>query len=240
VTKIQEFDYSIDVMQAMLWQYNNAARLQSLLNQKNEWYAINQQEFWQDWYTNVFNLQTADTFGLAVWSIILDIPLFIELNPDEPGKPIWGFNEVITFPTYENDNVNFENGNFTSTNSIIVLTEEQQRLVLKLRYFQLVSRGAIPEINAFLKTLFADLGTAWVLDGLDMTIVYVFNFTVPQNLLSVFKYYDILPRPAGVKIRFVLGTIPVWGFNEVTVFPDYINNYQNFENGSFEPEWINN
>ena len=74
---IQLFDFSVDLLRAILWQYNDATRLQSLLQQKQDWYNEQQTEFWSSWYRDVFNLDTANDFGLAVWSIILEVPLTI-------------------------------------------------------------------------------------------------------------------------------------------------------------------
>src|SRR6185437_5055288 len=115
-------------------------------------------------------LQTANEFGLAVWSIILNLPLFIGPPPDPPGKPVWGFGD-----NYEN----FDNGNFSNASGgITSLTIDEKRLILRLRYFQLISRGAIPEINAFLNYFFKAYGQVYVLDGLDMSMVVVFLFPV--------------------------------------------------------------
>lgn len=257
--RIQEFDYSVNLMQALLWQYNEAARLQLLLSQKNFWYEINQQQFWEKWCIDVFDLRTANLFGLAVWSYILNIPLFIEFTPDTMGKPLWGFNEIDgSFPTYINDYQDFGNGNFTTRHSIVTLTIEEQRLLLRLRYYQLVSRGAtgsdaklgvqsgIAGTNEFLSTLFAaypkmhpEYGIAYVLDGLDMTITYVFNFNLPQAFRYIFQYYDVLPRPAGVKVKYIILTGEIWGFNEINgAFPDYINSNNNFGNSGFIPEFL--
>lgn len=224
--RIQEFDFSVDLLQALLWEYNSATSLQVLLETKSVWYTENQQEFWLDWYNDVFNLVTCNAFGMAVWSVILGLPLFLIPNPDPPDKPIFGFNEDPSINTY----VNFGNGNFSSLGSTFGLTLEEQRLVLRLRYYQLVSRGAIPDTNKFLKELFGDQGTAFELDGLDMTIIYVFNFEISNRLLAILRYYDILPRPAGVKLRFIVIAGIIYGFNEI---PE-INNYANFE-GNFFP-----
>jgi uncharacterized protein DUF2612 len=219
--KTQEFDYSVDLIQALLWQYNEATRLQLLLTQKNFWYSINHQIFWMDWYTNVFDLRTANLFGLAVWSYILSIPLFVESTPDPFGKPVWGMNTFVEATAFNVGwGYNFENGNFTTARSSISLSTEEQRLVLRLRYYQLVSRGAtgsnqtsVAGTNEFLSILFADypkidpdFGVMYVLDGLDMTITYVFNFSLSESLRDVLTHYDVLPRPAGVEVKYVVST----------------------------------
>ena len=43
---------------------------------------------------------------------------------------------------------------------------------------------------------------AYVEDGLDMTMTYVFNFVVTSSLQNVFTNLDILPRPSGVLASF--------------------------------------
>lgn len=188
--KIQEFDFSVDVLRALLWQYNDALSLQSLLEQKQAWYNENQEQFWSDWYRDVFNLQTANAFGLSVWAIILDIPIIVTVTPPEPGTVPWGFGEY---------NENYENGNFYgAAGSSISLSVEQSRTVLRMRYFQITSRGTVPEINQFIDILFGEEGGGYVIDNLNMTATVVFNFPIPAKLKFIFENYDILPRPAGV------------------------------------------
>src|SRR6478736_1923441 len=106
---IEEFDYNIDITKVLLWQYNNAPNMQELIINKNIWTALFGTLFWEDWQFIVFDLRTADLFGLTVWSIILDLPLFVPVANESPvGVPIWGYNAPDpTFPTYENSNVNY-------------------------------------------------------------------------------------------------------------------------------------
>lgn len=212
--RIQEFDFSVNLMQAILWQYNDASRLQSLLEQKDNWYLNNQTDFWRNWYDDVFNLQTANDFGLTVWAIILGLPLTIT-SVEPIDKDFFGFGAF---------RFNFTRGNFAASSSGTNLTTEQKRLVLKLRYFQLITRGAIPEINEFLAFAFKDFGKVYALDGYNMTMNYVFTFTLPSSLLYVLREFDVLPRPAGVGVNFVNTTLPAWGFGEFR---------RNFTRGNF-------
>lgn len=216
MSEIQQFDYSVNLLQSLLWQYNEAGRLQKLLELKQDWYNTNQTEFWQNWERDVFNLATANDFGLTVWSIILGRILNVTTAAQNPDLPTWGFADT---------HKNFNNGNFRrSTAGSISLTIDQKRIVLQLRYFQLVTRGAIPEINRFLKRVFADLGQVYVLDGLDMTMTYVFTFVPSSGLQFVLEQYDVLPRPAGVKLKILVLTEPAFGFDEF---------HENFDNGNF-------
>lgn len=214
MSQIQAFDYSVDLLRALLWQYNDAARLEGLLHQKQEWYDNNQKSFWGDWARDVFDLRTANDFGLAVWATILNIPTSI-ISQDANDKPIWGFGEYRE---------GFNQGNFASTPSTS-LTLEQKRLVLRLRYFQLVTTGAAPEINEFLAYVFEPFGAAYVVDGYAMNARYVFGFPVSSDLEMVLTGYDLLPRPAGVKVDFVTqGPADGFGFGRY---------HEPFNNGNF-------
>lgn len=212
--QIQLFDFSVDLLRALLWQYNEAANLQGLLEAKSAWYTANQQQFWADWYNNVFNLETANQFGLHVWSIILGLPLYVNVPP-YPDKPTWGF---------ASDDVNFDNGNFTDSNgSSYLLPLSTQRRALQLRYTQLISSGTVPEINRALKWIFGDVGASYLIDYHNMTQAYVFEFPVTYDLIYLFNNFDILPRPAGVRSGYIDATLVYFGFNS-------FNN--NFDNGN--------
>lgn len=211
--KIQAFDYSVNLLRALLWQYNDAQRLQALLETKQAWYDENQSAFWSDWYDDVFNLQTANDFGLAVWAIILGIPLVIEPT-DDPDKPIFGF---------ASDDENFTNGNFAASGGI-PLTTDQKRAVLRLRYYQLTTRHSVPQANAVLSDVFGP-GSGYVSDSLEMRIRYVFLIPLGPQLEFILTEYDLLPRPAGVGADYVvLGDVAGWGFGVYR---------ENFENGNF-------
>ena len=161
MSTIQEFDFSVNLLRASLWQYNDATRLQSILQQKSDWYGTNQEEFWFDWYRDVFNLLTANDFGLSVWGIILGIALSVGL-PGTGARPVWGFGI---------HNQNFHKYNFGRDSSGVAgLTTEQKRLVLRLRYYQLVTDASVPNVNFILNQIF---GLGKVLDPLERTSRYL-------------------------------------------------------------------
>ena len=235
---IQQFDYSVNLLKSILWQYEKAPNLLGLVTEKQNWYTTNQTEFWTDWYDNVFNLLTANSFGLAVWSLILNVPLYIPYSPEPDDKPLFGFN-AGTFGSYENSYLNFGNSNFSTRGDAIILTEEEQRFLLRLQYFKLVTRADVTDINTFLKYLcetsnIGYTGTIYALDGLDMAMKYVFTSTTfPILLIDVMLLLDVLPRPAGVLIEdIIIGQGGIFGFNSGT-FGNYENTYTNFGNGNF-------
>lgn len=214
MSDIQEFDFSVNLLQNILWQYNEATALQSLISDKEQFYLENHTQFWQNWIRDVFDLNTANDFGCSVWAIILGVPLVVTPIPD-PDKIAWGFGAP---------HVNFNNGNFASSETGFGLTLEQKRLVLKLRYFQLITRGAAPEVNEFLAYLFGP-GYVYMADGLNMQIRYVFSEPPPSALELVLESFDLLPRCTGVGVTVVIdGEADGWGFGRYRT---------NFNNGNF-------
>jgi hypothetical protein len=199
--KIEQFNYNINIFEVLIWQYENSNNIQQLVLNKNIWTAFYGTLFWEQWYANIFNLDTADLFGLTVWSIILNLPLFVPVTPiGDP--PVWGFN-VLPYPL-TNDNQNFGHGNLAGSLVVPTLTEEEQRIALKLRYYQLVSRGAVTEVNQFLNYIFGGMGGAWMIDNFDMTITYEFGFAINPVLLNVIAGYNLLPKPAGVNVNYIV------------------------------------
>lgn len=211
MSNIYDIDFSINTVEALLWQYNNSEKLQSLVFKKQEWYDENQRDFWESWTRDVFDIRTANDFGLRVWSIILGVPLTTNIQPT--NKANFGFGSF---------NKNFNNGNFGQLGTKSKqLTTEQKRTVLRLRYFQMISRGTVPETNRFLNSLFGP-GSVYVRDTYDMSyMVYVFTFKPDSDLAFLLDNMDLLPRPAAVGVRYTVISRPVFGFG------DYNKNFNN-------------
>lgn len=214
--RIQPLAFFTDLSLALLWQYDKAVRLQSLVAAKQGWYDAQHSGFWSDWIRDVFDLRTANDFGLTVWAQILNVPL-LAIAPASGDREVFGFGDF---------NLNFENGNFgRDVDAALSLSTEQRRLALRLRYFQLVTRGTVPEVNAFLAVLFGDAGSAYVLDSLDMEYAtYVFDFLPDPSVTFVLEQFDLLPRPAGVGVRILINPADRFGFD-----PYYLN----FEQSNF-------
>ncbi len=197
MTGIKTFDYSIDVLRPLQWKENAAEKIHALLQNKQTWLDQNHTQFWQNFETDIFDLRTANNFGLAVWSIILDFPVF--LNPGSTSfTNNWGFG---------NFRRNFNNANFNSSSTASTedqaLSTEQLRLALRLWFYRLHMDGSVTQTNAILKDLFGHLGPAYVQDNLDMTITFKFDFALPASFLTVVEQDAIMPIAPGVNANVV-------------------------------------
>jgi hypothetical protein len=217
MSTIQEVDASVDVMKSLLWHYNDAVRLQKIVQLKQLWYNSNQSSFWGDWIRDVFDLRTANDFGLSVWAIILDVPLSFSAPPSDVSKIGWGFGP---------QRKNFSNGNFKRrSGGGVSLTLEQKRIVLRLRYFQLTTSGNVLQINKFLLYLFGETdGLVYVRDNRNMTCTYIFSFFPPSQLQLLLDEFDLMPRPAGVAFDYTTDLLDAFGYGEFRA---------NYDNGNF-------
>lgn len=202
---IQQFDYHSDLLQAILWQYENADKLKSLAHFKADYFHQSTVLFWQNWYRDIFNIDTANDFGLAVWARILDVPLGIDISPSEKTKIGFGFGKKKA-----NFNANFRR----NTDYTLSLTLDQKRMLIRMRYFNLTQSPTVTNINQFLKRFFwRGESKVFVLDPFDMTYMYyVFNFNPDERLRLLLENFDLMPRPSGVGVKYRIITKKVFGY----------------------------
>ncbi|KOQ50596.1 hypothetical protein ABW39_04895, partial [Achromobacter xylosoxidans] len=165
----QEFDFSVDLMRSILWQYEGAPRAVALARNDQAWLDSHQEQFWSNWHRDVFDLDTANQFGLAVWARILGVSL--EIGESHRVEGVFGFGA---------ENKNFGNGNFgRAADGQVSLDIESARKLLKLRWFQLTMRPTAPNINQALVNVFGS-DSAYVADSYDMTLVTFFFSQTPD------------------------------------------------------------
>lgn len=66
--------YDEDITRALNWMDNQAPNITSLINQKQDWYNQQHHNFWDQWTKDVFDINTANPFGLSIWCNILGVP----------------------------------------------------------------------------------------------------------------------------------------------------------------------
>lgn len=186
------YQCTINLKRAIDWQRGSAEKLNQLLQLKQDWYESNYCDFWNSWVNDVFNLDTANEFGLSVWSIILDVPIFDGVEKSPTNYPAIFYGEFRK---------NYTRGNFGKNGSPVdSLTIEQKRIMLKLKAFILNSRMTTPSINKKLSELFG-VGEVYVLDNLNMTYDYVVNDSNNTFFVNILSEFDLLPRPNSVRVK---------------------------------------
>lgn len=70
----------INLEKCILWQYDKATSLSRIILNKQNWYKQNVTDFIVSFFIDVFNLKTANDFGLNIWGKLLNFPRQIMLN----------------------------------------------------------------------------------------------------------------------------------------------------------------
>lgn len=192
---------SLDLLSVMTWRFDQSTNIVALLTNKDSWYQINHVNFWNSWYSSVFNLKTASNFGMAVWAFILDLPMSV-LSLQDTFR-YWAFGTLRSnFTDTGQVPMNPTSGNFPPAGTSGGITSPKEKIAaLRLKYYSHISDRSVWNINDLLNDVFFEqFGNAYVLDNEDMTATYVFEFEISTLFQSAMLEYDLLPRPGGVKI----------------------------------------
>jgi len=213
-----------DVERTVISQYSNSTRLCALISHVNDY--LDPQANLQRFYDLVWNVDTAEGYGLDVWGRIVGIGRVVWV----PAGLYFGFKEAL--PGIKT----FGFGPFYDDQPLTVpytLDDEAYRRVIMAKAATNITNGSIPAINAILMTLFPGRGNAYAqevanqefayfgfaeqggahgFDGLgafgdyldlpsaQMRIVYKFEFELEPFEHAIVRYSGAVPKPAGVKI----------------------------------------
>lgn len=214
-----KYNCQIDLKNCIDWQRSNAEKFKCLVEKKDQWYQKNHCDFWNSYYHDTFNLDTANDFGLSVWSVILNEQVYGVVKPSD--KISWGFGV---------NKANFNNGNFgVNSDTGYNFTIEQARILLKMKAFTLHMSGKVHGVGVIgiNESLQKILGTGKMscIDNRDMTFTYIVYDDALSGLSTELYKRDLLPRPVGIDIKLVIrGNVKQWGFGP---------NRSNFNNGNF-------
>lgn len=101
------------------------------------------------------------------------------------------------------------------------LSDAQFRTLIKIRAFGTRWNGSALMMNEFLKELYRDRGTVYMVDRQNMTVqTYVFLFQLEPWERFLFIEKDVLPRPAGIGTAiYEITTEDTFGFHNTELQP---------------------
>jgi Protein of unknown function (DUF2612) len=190
---IPPFDYWTTVIS----QYANSPILIAMIDSFNA--AMDQTLNIDNFYDMVWNIQTAEGYGLDVWGRIVNVSRTLAfpsaaasyLGFEEAGMSWTGFGQGSFF-----------SGSSATTTNFNLLDVDYRRLILAKAAGN-ISDGSIPSINAILLGLFPLRGACHVVDHLNMTADYYFPFPLSAVELAILLQSNVLPNPQGVVINIV-------------------------------------
>lgn len=184
---------SFDPWVPIISQYKNSPRMDEMINDFNA--AMDQTANLQSLYDMIWNIATAQGYGLDVWGRIVGVSRILKF-PDSSQLP-FGFEEPSSW-------VGFGQGGFYSGNvaaSNFSLSDTDFRTLIYAKAASNISDGAIPSVNKILLTLFPNRGDCYVQDNQDMSLVYIFKFTLNPVELAIVQSSNILPSSTGIVVN---------------------------------------
>ena len=176
-------------------QYANSTILTTLIG--NFFQYIDQTANLDLFYDNVWNIATAVGPGLDIWGRIIGVTrtLFVA-----GSQRYAGFYEATLSMDPLNVSPLYVGAPLTSNYQ---LADNAYRTLLYAKALNNISNGTIPSINTILRTLFPGRGNCFVIDNLNMTMVYKFNFVLSAVELAILLQSGVLPKPLGVSATVV-------------------------------------
>ena len=187
---------AFDIWSTVISQFSNSPILTGIIEAFND--AMDQTQNLDSFYDLVFNVLTAQGYGLDVWGRIVNVARTLPVSGG-PAPATFGFNEP------GNDWVGFNQAPFTSAGASpttnVTLIDAQYRPLVLAKAATNIWNGSIPGLNAILLALFQGRGSVYVQDNLNMSLTYVFGFALSALDLAVVEESGCLPAPAGVVIN---------------------------------------
>lgn len=177
--------YFFDPWVTVLSQYANSPVVTALVDYFAQW--LDPASRFDNFYSLLWNIDTAQGFGLDVWGRILgvnrvlQVPTgeFLGFESDDQAKP---FGYGILY------------GGARSTDNV-ALTDAAYRTLLLAKAALNITDASTPAINEILLSLF---GNGYVRDNQDMTITYVFSQALTPVQTAIVFQSGVLPKPCGV------------------------------------------
>ena len=207
----------LNVEQTIISQYANSATLTQLIQNMNGY--IDPSADLDTFYSYVWDIRTANGFGLDIWGKIVGVNRTLEI-PASIGN--FGFNEGASYYPFGQEP--FYSGPVTGS---YILSDDAYRTLILVKALANISDCSVLSYNQLLKNLFAGRGSCFVFDLGNMQMQYVFQFYLQPFEIAILTQSNALPRPAGVSVSAIQIYQPdTFGFYEAT-------GYQTFGHGTF-------
>lgn len=182
-------------------QYSNSTTLLQLLDSFDQWVDLSL--FTEQFLSNVWDITTAQGFGLDIWGRILGQSRYVQVV-QVPGDN-FGFNINAAIGTNWQpfNQAPFYNGAAGGTVAYALL-DSYYRQVLLVKAASNIASCDVPSINALMRAMFGTRGKCYV--GYDlalpMQIGYHFEFT-PTNVERTIIESGLFPIPAGMAVKYI-------------------------------------
>lgn len=183
----------INVEQTIISQYGNSATITQLIQGMNVY--LDPRADFDAFYNFVWNVDTAQGFGLDIWGRIVNISRELQIAD---GGPYFGFKQANMHPFNQ---APFRTG--VATTSTYFLSDDAYRQLILVKALANISATTAPALNQLLQNMFAGRGRCYVNDLGNMQLRYTFEFLLTPYEFAIMTQSGALPRPAGVQATLV-------------------------------------
>jgi hypothetical protein len=196
-----------NVDKTIISQYANSPTLKALIYNFNQY--IDPLTDFDNFYNYVWNVETAQGFGLDIWGRIVNVGRVLKI----PNAPNYlGFSQA-TPGAQPFGQAPFYSG--ASSTSNFALSDPAYRTLIMVKALANISRTTAPAINQLLSNLFAGRGRVYVNDLGGMKFRYTFEFLLTAYEYAIVTQSGALPIPGGVEVSLLNSSLPVFGFKEM-------------------------
>jgi len=192
----------------MIVQYLNSPRIKTLVSNLEAYFDLSVPI--ESFYKLVFNVDTAQGFGLDIWGAIVGVDRDLQVAGD-----------VDNFGFYDgtNDYKPFGSAPFYQAplaTTTYTLADDAYRILILAKALSNVSATTPKAINQLLQNLFPDRGRCYVNDLGNMQMRYTFEFYLEPYEEAIVKTSGVLPKTSGVSVSVLQVEVPyVFGFSEM-------------------------
>jgi len=175
--------------ETIISQYANSAILVQLIADFDEY--LDQTQNMDAFYDLIWNVDTAQGYGLDVWGRIVGVSRTLQIATAE----------YLGFAQQDPTVGSFGSGVFFSgqpATQNFNLTDNAFRTLIFAKALANISDGSIPAINQLLLNLFPGRGNCFVVDNANMSMVYTFDFILTPVETAIIENSGVLPQPTGV------------------------------------------
>ena len=182
----------IDYEKTITSQFANSPTICALIENMNEY--IDPRADIQAFYDFVWNVNTAESWGLDIWGKIVGVKRSLQITPFAYN---FGFNTPLD--SFKPFNVAPFRNSRANPLQAYSLTDTAYRKLILTKALANISSTTIPSLNQILNKLFPNRGRCYVQDLGNMAIKYVFEFKLQAYEVAIIEVSGVMPKPAGVR-----------------------------------------
>jgi hypothetical protein len=186
---------AFDLWKTIISQFANSSVLTQLLQNFDSY--VDQTVNMAAFFDNMWNIDTAQGYGLDVWGRIVGVVRTLQVGGDDI---LFGFEEAEPGSEPFGSGVFYAGAGLTSNFN---LSDSAFRTLIFAKALSNISDGSIKSINQLLINLFPHRGNCFVTDGNNMTMTYTFDFALTSVELAILGQSGVLPKPVGVSASIV-------------------------------------